>query len=362
MLRSIRQERLVMKLREAKNRREELDEELMDKDTSYRPPPLSNYNKHTFAQKLEWNKRTINWRFNKIAQPRENKAQLQREAEDFYEKQNEVRELDRLLAMHNIFVMTPAYDRYDELSPEFWRRHMDLHISLQSNKLKFIEEEEKSNLQAQEEMDQWRTLSHHQESQEVETNFEPILKDSPKPTPSQKPKCGIILQMLAGATVVMIPKYSPSHIVHEVEPAEGPDSEPPIQSPIEKERGGVIPMTINFPLLNCVKDTPLEGPVLEEIEPLTYPKEFEEESIDEKLLSIEGPILCIETFANDASSEELDQTFFDSLLDEYDYVCPKDSSNQISCDELLLSDTEDSFMGVSTVVIIRTELGIKLRE
>ncbi|VFQ90318.1 unnamed protein product [Cuscuta campestris] len=163
------------------------------------------------------------------------------------------------------------------------------------------------------------------------------------------------------ATVVMLPEYRPSQVptsivVHEVEPTEGPDSEPPML--IQEKEEEVLPTAINDHLLNCVEDTPPEEPVLEEIEPTTYPQdsnvqESEEESIDEEILSTEEPITSID---NHASSEDLDQTFFDSLLDGCDLVCPKDSWSQKSWDELLVSNTEDSFMGESMFVIIKPQM------
>ncbi|VFQ83129.1 unnamed protein product [Cuscuta campestris] len=97
-------------------------------------------------------------------------------------------------------------------------------------------------------------------------------------------------------------------------------------------------MAISDHLLNCVEDTPREEPILEEIEPTTYPQvqESEEESIDEEILCMDKPTSSIETCANNNSSEDSDQTFFDSLLDGYDYVCPKDGWNLKSWDELLM--------------------------
>ncbi|VFQ71672.1 unnamed protein product [Cuscuta campestris] len=117
-------------------------------------------------------------------------------------------------------------------------------------------------------------------------------------------------------------------------------------------------MAINDHLLNCVEDTPPKDPVLEKIEPITYPQdsiiqESEEESIDEEIPSIEEPISSID---NHASSEDLDQTFFDSLLDGCDFVCPKDGWSLKSWDELLASDHEDSSMGESMVVIIKPQM------
>ncbi|VFQ78807.1 unnamed protein product [Cuscuta campestris] len=107
-------------------------------------------------------------------------------------------------------------------------------------------------------------------------------------------------------------------------------------------------MALNDHILNCVEDTPPEEPVLEEIESTTYPQdsnvqESEEESIDEEIPSIEEPITSID---NHASSEDLDQTFFDSLLDGCDFVCLKDSWSQKkptpelegACEKLLKND------------------------
>ncbi|VFQ82868.1 unnamed protein product, partial [Cuscuta campestris] len=185
----------------------------------------------------------------------------------------------------------------------------------------------------------------------------PVLEDSPRPTLPQKPES---ITTLARATMVMSPESLPSQVptgivVHEVEPTEGPDSEPPIQEQKEEE---VLPMAINDHILNCVEDTPPEEPVLEEIEPTTYPQdsnvqESKEESIDKEIPSTVEPITSID---NHASSEDLDQTFFDSLLDGCDFVCPKDSWSQNSWDELLVSDTEDSSMGEITVVIIKPQM------
>ncbi|VFQ89806.1 unnamed protein product [Cuscuta campestris] len=212
--------------------------------------------------------------------------------------------------------------------------------------------------------DQMREINVQKEALEPKTNPEPInhqvpvLEDSPSPAPSQKPES---ITTLARATVVRLPECPPSQVstsivVHEVEPTEGPDSEPPMLTQEKKEE--VLPMAINDHLLNCVEDTPLEESVLEEIEPTTYPQdsnvqESEEESIDEKIPSTEEPITSID---NHAPSEDLDQTFFDSLLDGCDFVCPKDSWSQKSWDELLVSDTEDSSMGESTVVIIKPQM------
>ncbi|VFQ90176.1 unnamed protein product [Cuscuta campestris] len=119
----------------------------------------------------------------------------------------------------------------------------------------------------------------------------PVLEDSPSSTPSQKPES---ITTLAGATVVMLPEYPPSQVstgtvVHEVEPTEGPDSEPPMLIQEQKEEE-VLPMAINDHILNCVEDTPPEEPVLEEIELTTYPQdsniqESKEESTDEEIPS-----------------------------------------------------------------------------
>ncbi|VFQ77761.1 unnamed protein product [Cuscuta campestris] len=187
----------------------------------------------------------------------------------------------------------------------------------------------------------------------------PVLEDSPSSTPSQKPKS---IKTLARATVVMLPESLPSQVptsivVQKVEQTEGPDSEPPMLIQEQKEEE-VLPMAISDHLLNCVEDTPPEEPVLEEIEPTTYPQdsnvqESEEESIDEEIPSIEEPITSID---NHASSKDLDQTFFDSLLDGFDFVCPKDSWSQKSWDELLVSDTEDSSVRESMVVIIKPQM------
>ncbi|VFQ93305.1 unnamed protein product [Cuscuta campestris] len=169
---------------------------------------------------------------------------------------------------------------------------------------------------------------------------------------------------LARATVVMLPEYPSSQVltsivVHEVEPTEGPDSEPPTL--IQEKEEEVLPTAINDHLLNCVEDTPPEKPVLEEVEPITCPQDTnvqvsEQESIDEELFCMEKPTPLIETCVHNTSSKDSDQTFFDSLLDGCDYVCPNDGWSQKSWDELLVSDTEDSSMGESTVVIIKPQM------
>ncbi|VFQ80256.1 unnamed protein product [Cuscuta campestris] len=219
----------------------------------------------------------------------------------------------------------------------------------------------KRSLQSQ---DQMREINVQKEALEPKTNPEPInhqvpvLEDSPSSTPSHKLES---ITTLARATVVILPECPPSQVpssivVHEVEPTEGPDLEPPTL--IQEKEEEVFPIAINDHLLNCVEDTPLEEPVLEEIEPITCPQdtnvqESEEESIDEEIPSTEEPITSID---NHASSEDLDQTFFDSLLDGCDFVCPKDSWSQKSWDEFLVSDTEDSSMGESMVVIIKPQM------
>ncbi|VFQ90206.1 unnamed protein product [Cuscuta campestris] len=218
-----------------------------------------------------------------------------------------------------------------------------------------------------------RSLQPQKEALEPKTNPEsfhhqvPVLEDSPSSTPSQKPES---ITTLARATVVILPESLPSQVlanivVREVEPTR-PDSEPPMLIQEEKEEE-VLPMAINDRLLNCVEDTPLEELALEEIEPTTNPQdsnthESEEEPIDEEELCIERPIPSIETCANNDSSEDTDHAFFDSLLDGYDYVCPKDGWNLKSWDELLVSDHEDSSMGESTVVIIKPQMDRQLIE
>ncbi|VFQ83936.1 unnamed protein product [Cuscuta campestris] len=211
---------------------------------------------------------------------------------------------------------------------------------------------------------QLEKVNAQKEALEPKTNPEPsnhqvpVPEDSPSSTPSQKPES---ITTLAGATVVMLPEYLSSQVptsivVQKVEPTEGPDSEPPML--IQEQKEEVLPMAINDHLLNCVEDTPPEEPVLEEIEPTTYPQdsniqESEEESIDEEIPSTEEQITSID---NQASSEDLDQTFFDSLLDGCDFVCPKDSWSQKSWDELLVSDTEDSSLGEGTIIIIKPRM------
>ncbi|VFQ79284.1 unnamed protein product [Cuscuta campestris] len=120
-------------------------------------------------------------------------------------------------------------------------------------------------------------------------------------------------------------------------------------------------MAINEHLLNCVKDTPPEEPVLEEIEPITCPQdsnvqECEEESVDEEILCMENRTSSIETCANNASPADSDQTLFDSLPDGCNPVYPEDSWSQKSWDELLVSGIKDSSMGEITVVIVKPQL------
>ncbi|VFQ94724.1 unnamed protein product [Cuscuta campestris] len=217
----------------------------------------------------------------------------------------------------------------------------------------------KRSLQSQ---DQMREVNAQNEAVEFKTNPKPfnhhvpVLEDSPSFSPSQKPES---ITTLARATVVMLPECPPSQVltsivVQEVGPTEGPDSEPPrlIQ---EKKEEEVLPMAINDHLLNCVEDTPPEELVLEEIEPIIFPQdtnvhESEPESTGEEILCIEKPTPSIETCVRNASPEDSDQTFFDSLLDGCD------GWRLRSWDELLMSDTENSSMGESTVVIIKPQM------
>ncbi|VFQ86916.1 unnamed protein product [Cuscuta campestris] len=209
----------------------------------------------------------------------------------------------------------------------------------------------KRSLQSQ---DQLREINVQKEALEPKTNPEPInqqvpvLEDSPSSIPSQKPES---ITTLAKAIVVILPESLPSQVpasivVQKVEPTEGPDSEPPML--IQEKEEEVLPLAINNHLLNCVQDTPPEEPVLEEVEPTTSPQdsiESEQESTDEEVRCTDELISSIETCATNDSSEASDHTFFDSLLDGYDYVCPKDGWNLKSWDELLMSDDEDSSLG-----------------
>ncbi|VFQ97197.1 unnamed protein product [Cuscuta campestris] len=149
-----------------------------------------------------------------------------------------------------------------------------------------------------------------------------------------------------------LPSQNPASI------REGPDSKPP--TPIQEKDEEVSPTAINDHLLNCVEDTLPKEPVLEEIEPITYPQDYniqesKEESIDKGILCREKPTSSMETCANYDSSEDSDHTFFDSLLDGYDYVCPKDGWNLKSWDELPVSDDEDSSLGEGTIIIIKPQ-------
>ncbi|VFQ73955.1 unnamed protein product [Cuscuta campestris] len=220
----------------------------------------------------------------------------------------------------------------------------------------------KRSLQSQ---DQMREINVQKEALEPKTNPEPInqqvpvLEDSPSPKQSQKPES---ITTLSRATVVMLPKSLPSQVpanivVHEVEPTEGPDSEPSMVIQEEEKEEEVLPMAINDHLLNCVEDTP----VLEEIEPTTFSQdsnaqEFEEESIDEEILCTDEPIPSIETCANNASSADSDQTLFDSLPDKCNLIFPENSWSQRSWDELLVSGIKDSSMGEITVIIIEPQI------
>ncbi|VFQ90849.1 unnamed protein product [Cuscuta campestris] len=119
-------------------------------------------------------------------------------------------------------------------------------------------------------------------------------------------------------------QVSTGTVIQEVEPTEGPDSEPPslIQ---EKKEEEVLPMAINDHLLNCVEDTPPEEPVLEEIEPITCPQDTnvqksEQESTGEEILCIEKPTPSIETCVRNASSEDSDQTFLLYLSSGFDGI------------------------------------------
>ncbi|VFQ89809.1 unnamed protein product [Cuscuta campestris] len=217
----------------------------------------------------------------------------------------------------------------------------------------------KRSLQSQ---DQMREINVQKEALEPKTNPEPsnhqvpVLEDSPRPALPQKPES---ITTLARATLAMLPEYSPSQVptsivVHEVEPIEGPDSERPTL--VQEKEEEVLPLAINDHLLNCVEDTPPEEPVLEEIEPTTSPQdsnvhEFKEEPLDE-----EKPTPSIETYATNDSSDDSDHTFFDSLLDGYDCVCPKDGLSLKSWDELLESDDEDSSLGEGTIIIIKPQM------
>ncbi|VFQ85218.1 unnamed protein product, partial [Cuscuta campestris] len=199
------------------------------------------------------------------------------------------------------------------------------------------------------------------EALEPKTNPEPsnhqvpVLEDLPGFTPSQKPES---ITTLARATVVMLPKSLPSQVttsivVHEMEPTERPNSKPPTL--IQEKEEEVLPTAINDHLLNCVQDTPREEPVLEKVEPITCPQDSiksEQESTDEEVRCSDE----LNSFITNNSSEASDHTFFDSLLDEYDYVCLKDGWNLKSWDELLMSDDEDSSLGEDTIIIIKPQM------
>ncbi|VFQ94725.1 unnamed protein product [Cuscuta campestris] len=209
---------------------------------------------------------------------------------------------------------------------------------------------------------QIREINVQKEALEPKTNPEsinqqvPVLEDSPSFTPSQKPES---ITTLARATVVMLPKSLPSQVttsivVQKVEPTKGPDSEPPMLSQEKEEE--VLPIAINGHLLNCVEDTPPEEPVLEEIEPTTSPQDSNVHESKEEPIDEEKPTPSIEPYATNDSSDDSDHTFFDSLLDRYDYVCPKDGWNLKSWDELLVSDDEDSSLGEGTIIIIKPQM------
>ncbi|VFQ61984.1 unnamed protein product [Cuscuta campestris] len=122
----------------------------------------------------------------------------------------------------------------------------------------------------------------------------------------------------------------------------------------EKDEEVVLEAT-NSLLPTYVEDTPSEDPVLEENEPNTYSQDkndSEEVAMDDVVLPLEEPTLFIKTSASNSSPEDSDQSFLDSLLDGYDDVCPKDSWSQMSWDDLLLSDVEDSPIREDKVIVI----------
>ncbi|VFQ70062.1 unnamed protein product [Cuscuta campestris] len=202
-------------------------------------------------------------------------------------------------------------------------------------------EDFKKAMEQQEEMEEIVVLEEDEESEtESETESNNVLVPSPLYIENKI----TLAQMIARGTVMMLPESPKSQIVQEVKHTEGPVSESP--SP-------AAPETLEEPLLlTCVEDTSLEEPILEKSEPTTNPLDTDEseQSIDEELPCDAESIPSIEVLNAGVSLEDSDEAFFDSLLDGYDHSYPKESYSQMSWDELLMSDIEDSGGGHAVII------------
>ncbi|VFQ67986.1 unnamed protein product [Cuscuta campestris] len=201
--------------------------------------------------------------------------------------------------------------------------------------------------QQQEKMEKVFALEEDKESEtesETESNNVLILEYPQTSSPLYIENKITLAAIIAQGTVVMLLERPKSQIVQEVKHTEGPVSKSP--SP-------ATPETLEeLVLLTCVEDTSLEEPILEKSEPTTNPFDTNEseQSIDEELPCDAESIPFIEVLNTEVSLEDSDEAFFDSLFDGYDHSYPKESYSQMSWDELLMSDTEDS--GEGHVVII----------
>ncbi|VFQ90169.1 unnamed protein product [Cuscuta campestris] len=207
-------------------------------------------------------------------------------------------------------------------------------------------EDFKKAMEQQEEMEEIVVLEEDEESEtksETESNNVSILEYPQTPSPLYIENKITLAEMIARGTVVMLPESPKSQIVQEVKHSEGPVSESPSPAAPEKLEEHV--------LLTCVEDTSLEEPVLEKSEPTTNPLDADEseQSIDEELPCDVESIPSIEVFNAEVSLEDSDEAFFDFLLDGYDHY-PKESYSQMSSDDLLMSDTEDSGEGHAVII------------
>ncbi|VFQ97262.1 unnamed protein product [Cuscuta campestris] len=179
---------------------------------------------------------------------------------------------------------------------------------------------------------------------ETESNNVSILEYPQTPSPLYIEKKITLAEMIARGTMMMLPESPKSQIVQEVKHTEGPVSESPSPAALEMLEEPV--------LLTCVEDTSLEEPVLEKSKPTTNPLDTDEseQSIDEELLCDVESIPSIEVLNAEVSLEDSDEAFFDSLLDGYDHSYLNESYSQMSWDELLMSDTEDSGEGHAVII------------
>ncbi|VFQ82933.1 unnamed protein product, partial [Cuscuta campestris] len=208
-------------------------------------------------------------------------------------------------------------------------------------------EDFKKAMEQQEEMEEIFVLEEDEESEtesEIESNNVSILEYPQTPSPLYIENKITLAEMIARGTMVMLPESPRSLIVQDVKPTEGPVSEPP--SP-------AAPETLEEPvLLTCVEDTSPEEPVLEKSKPTTNPLDTDEseQPIDEELPCDAESIPSIGVLNIEVSPEDSDEAFFDSLLDGYNHSYLKESYSQISSDELLMSDTEDSREGDAVII------------